>query len=55
MTKEKEFVQSFVEYGINGFAQQQKGSFTHFIDRGWEKRWIFVHRVKMTDLVPDRK
>ena len=55
MTRDKELVQSFVEYGANGFAQRQQGNFTHFVDRGNEKRWIFVHRVKMTDLVPDQK
>ena len=55
MTSDKEFVQSFVEYGVNGLTQRQEGSFTHFVDQGSEKRWIFVHRVKMTDLVPDKR
>lgn len=48
-------VQSFVEYGTNGFVQKQEGTFTHFVDQGTEKRWIFVHRVKMTDLIPNTR
>jgi len=54
-TRDKLPVQSFVEYGTNGFSQRQEGNFTHFIDQGSEKRWIFVHRAKMTNLVPDKR
>lgn len=55
MTRDEEFVQSFVEYGTNGFTRRQEGNFTHFVDQGKQKRWIFVHRAKMTDLNPDQR
>ena len=47
--------QSFVEYGTRGFTQRQEGKLSHFIDGGSEKRWIFVHRAKMTNLEPDKR
>lgn len=43
---------SVVEYGINDLSRVAKGIEEKFIDGGAEARNIFMHRVKMSGLVP---
>ena len=48
---------SVVEYGIvqNHLTKTATGSATKFIDGGLAKRQQFVHRVKLTGLLPKQK
>lgn len=48
---------SIVEYNMVGekpFSRRATGSVTKFTDGGSEKRAEFIHRVKLTGLIPDR-
>lgn len=47
--------ESFVEYGINGFALTEYGNATLFVDGGKAKRKQYIHRVVLKDLTPDSK
>lgn len=45
----------YVEYGINGLRESAEGVTTKFTDGGSEKRVLYIHRVTLTDLIPDQK
>lgn len=44
-----------VEYGISRLDTETQGKETLFIDGGSEKRHIYMHRVKLTSLIPGQK
>lgn len=47
--------ESKVEYGRAGgrlFELSARGEATLFVDSGWEKRKMFIHRVSLTGLKP---
>lgn len=47
--------QSTVEYSLHNaplFEMTARGNTTLFVDSGQEKRWMFIHRVTLTDLKP---
>lgn len=46
---------SVVEFGIGGLALKAFGKTQKFTDGGSEKRYMFIHRVKLSDLSPDAK
>ena len=46
---------SVVEYGISSLDNSTKGTEAIFKDRGNETRTIYMHRVKLTDLIPGQK
>ena len=49
---------SVVEYNMVGeklFSRMVTGSFTKFTDGGSEKRVEFIHRVKLTGLIPGKR
>lgn len=47
--------ESIVEYGINGFALNAVGRREKFVDGGKEKHSQWIHRVTLTDLMPESK
>lgn len=44
--------ESIVEYGYQGLQFAVKGEQTAFVDGGSEKRKLFMHRVRLTNLRP---
>ena len=46
---------SVVEYGLNDLGLVAKGIEETFVDGGSQKRVLYMHRVKMTGLVPGRQ
>jgi hypothetical protein len=44
-----------VEYGLNGLEQQAFGESSLFIDGGFEKRRMQIHRVILENLKPGQK
>ncbi|KAL1138630.1 hypothetical protein AAG570_008693 [Ranatra chinensis] len=50
-----ETIYSIVEYGIDKFSHSAHGESKLFVDGGPEKRKQFIHRVRLTNLLPRQK
>ncbi len=45
---------SIVEYGVNELSKSAKGESNKFVDGGAEHRTLYVHKVIITKLVPEK-
>lgn len=44
---------SVVQYGIMGLSSEKYGNSTRFVDGGDENRVQYIHKVKLTNLLPE--
>ena len=44
---------SVVEYGIGGLSAKSSGSASLFVDGGHERRSQYIHRVTLSNLLPE--
>uniref|UniRef100_W8BJP0 Purple acid phosphatase n=1 Tax=Ceratitis capitata TaxID=7213 RepID=W8BJP0_CERCA len=47
-------IESIVEYGLKGFTRRVNGTSEKFVDGGDKKKSQYIHRVKLTQLLPNR-
>jgi hypothetical protein len=46
--------ESVVEYGINSINQVALGTQDLFVDGGFERRHLTIHRVQLSNLIPGK-